>query len=68
MQTIHCDIHNLDILVYNNSEIDLFVDNNEQKVVIFIDEKDLSYKNWEDICLNKIKRFIKQKDLSVLST
>ena len=39
MQTIYCEKHSLNILVYDYNEVDLFMDNNEQKAVIFIDEK-----------------------------
>ena len=39
MQTIHCDLHNLDIKIYTFEEQNSFIDNNKKEVVIFIDEK-----------------------------
>jgi hypothetical protein len=39
MEIYHCEIHNLDIKVYNHSEEDLFVDDNKQESVIFVDER-----------------------------
>ena len=38
MEIYHCEIHNLDIKVYNHSEEDLFIDDNKQEAVIFVGE------------------------------
>jgi hypothetical protein len=35
MEKIHCEIHNLDIIIYNKDEEHLFIDNNKEEVAIF---------------------------------
>ena len=48
MQNYHCDTHNLNIVVYNKEEENLFIDDNKKEVAIFYNEDGTKY----------LKRFI----------
>lgn len=48
MENYHCDIHNLDIIIYNRDEENLFIDDNKREVAIFYDDEGNKY----------LKRFI----------
>lgn len=43
MQTIHCEIHNLSIKIYNYGEENLFVDDDKREVAIFTKEDGTKY-------------------------
>jgi len=48
MKNYHCDIHNLDIMVYDKNEENLFIDDNRKEIAIFYYEDGTKY----------LKRFI----------
>ena len=39
MKQITCNIHNTNIIIYNESEENLFTDDNKADAIIFIDDK-----------------------------
>ena len=43
MKNYHCDVHNLDIVIYNRDEENLFVDDNRREVAIFYFEDGTKY-------------------------
>jgi len=43
MENYHCDIHNLDIVIYKRNEENLFVDDNRREVAIFYNENGSKY-------------------------
>ena len=43
MERIHCEIHSLDIVVYEKNEEHLFVDDNREEIAIFYDDNDKRY-------------------------
>ena len=48
MKRLFCEIHNVDILIFNKEDEIFFKDDNRQEVAIFYDENDKKY----------LKRFI----------
>ena len=51
MSKHHCDVHDLDIVIFDEAETETFVDDNRQEVAIFIDEDGNKY----------LKRYIANK-------
>lgn len=43
MKKIHCELHNIDIIIYNKEEESLFKDDNRNEVAIFYDNEGKKY-------------------------
>jgi len=43
MERIYCELHNLEIVIYNRDEENLFIDDNKREVAIFCNEDGTKY-------------------------
>ena len=43
MEKVHCDIHDLDIVIYSKDEEHLFADDNRQEIAVFYDGEGKKY-------------------------
>ena len=43
MKTVHCDIHNADIIIFDKEETELFIDDNESNVAILTNKDNIKY-------------------------